>query len=158
MPIFLSLQESELKHGAFCEQFSCWEWEMCAQLCLSSLESSNHWLVMGNIFSSYHGVRALDPGESKNQRAPWGVVTHAEELEGGGQQVYLGVSPRFRQQAHFSALGGDVPTIESHSTTYLPLPTERWKCSWKRAFLLSYFIKRMFEHAAMLKTPLSEYP
>ena len=78
---------------------------------------------MGNIFSSYHGGRALDPGESKNQRAPWGVVTHAEELEGEGQQVYLGVSPRFRQQAHFSALGGDVPTIESHSTTHLPLPT-----------------------------------
>lgn len=68
---------------------------------------------MGNIFSSYHGVRALDPGESKNQRAPWGVVTHAEELEGGGQQVYLGVSPRFRQQAHFSALRGMSPLLKA---------------------------------------------
>lgn len=77
---------------------------MCAQLCLSSSE-------MGNEFSSYRGVRALDPGESKNQRAPWGTVTHAEELEVGGQYIYLGVSPRFRQQAHFSSLGGMSPLL-----------------------------------------------
>ena len=88
---------------------------MCAQMCLSSSE-------MGNEFSSYRGVRALDPGESKNQRAPWGPVTHTEELEVGGHCIYLGVSPRFRQQAHFSAPGG-IPTTESHSTTHLPLPT-----------------------------------